>query len=107
MFLFFLEDGNSICTVVDLAKDLFNPENRDEMIKKVSMLNYRLNKWVKEGLFTKNQENGTYYYTINIENIHYDDSELKVGDKTIDTGKAIIFEMRDNNYVVCFLEQDV
>lgn len=107
MFLFFLENRNDDCTVVDVVKELFKPKNRNEMIRKVSMLNYRLNKWVKEGLFSKIKENGRYYYIINAENIHYDDSLLKVGDKTIETGKAIVFEMKDNNYVVCFLEQDV
>ena len=105
LFLFFLENGSLTHTVVDAVKDLFSPKNRDEMIKKTSMLTYRLKRWVKDGMFGVHNEKGVNKYTINIDNILYDDSSIIVGDATIQMGRAIVFEMKDNNYIVCFLEQ--
>lgn len=106
IFLYFLECEQETFTVVDIAKELFKPEDRECLIKKVSMINYRLRKWVKQGLFSVNVEHGVKYYSLNMQNIHYGDSSLTINNDSIETGKAIALQMKDNDYlIVCFLQK--
>ena len=67
IFVYFMESNLSTHTIVDATKAIYDPKDRQEMIKLVSRLTYRLKKWVDLEVFKTNMENGVKTYTINYE----------------------------------------
>ena len=106
LFLYFLENGTTTHTVVDIVKNIFGDISRDEMIKKTSMINYRLKKWCKQEYFTCEIKNNIKYYTIALKGVYYEDNcILSTAIETLNLGKALILEMVDNTYIVHFLNE--
>ena len=107
ILLFFLKNGNATSSACDVVKGLYEIKDRHDMIKKTNMISYRIKKWKKKKVFHEKKERGISLYTINLESIYYGECKIEVGDDTIlPFGKAIIFEMADNSYVVHFLKEN-
>lgn len=108
LMMFFLEYNGKTHTAVDVVKVLYSPDNRDDMIRFVNRVNYRLDKWVKQNVFIKEiKEEGNKkiaYYTVNLEGIYYGDTKLNIIDKEINTGEAIVLELKDGQYLISFKE---
>jgi len=106
LMMFFLEYNGKTHTSVDAVKVLYAPDNRDDMIRLVNRVNYRLNKWVERNVFIKEiKQDGNKkisYYTVNLEAIYYGDAELNIVGKRISAGEAIVLELKDGQYLVSF-----
>jgi len=107
IFLTFLESESNFLTNCDVAKKIYKPKNKHELIKHTTKLTYRLNKWVKNNLFDITKVKNINHYSINIKNITYGDSTLKVLDEEIQTGNALILELTDNSYIIQFISDKV
>ena len=109
LMMFFLEYNGQTQTACDAVKVLYEPDSREELIKLTNRVNHRLKKWVKENVFLKEikQEGNRKiaYYTINLDGIYYGNTELKVVGKSINTGDAIVLELKDGQYIVAFKDK--
>lgn len=106
LMMFFLEYNGKTHTSVDAVKVLYAPDNRNDMIKLVNRVNYRLDKWVKQNVFIreiKEEKNKKIaYYTVNLEGIYYGEAKLNIVGKKINVGEAIVLELKDGQYFVVF-----
>ena len=102
---FFLQSEETL-TTSDVAKFIFKPKNRDELIKKTNLIDYRMKQMAKNKIITFEIENGIRYYCLIEENFTYGESYLTVNGKQIETGLAITYKLPDNNYIIKFLEEE-
>lgn len=106
IMIFFLEYNGKTHTSCDVAKSFYSPETDAELRKYSTRIDYRLKKWVDRGVFIKEiraeGKRKIAYYTINLGGIYYGETELKVLEKTINTGDAIVLELKDGRYIVAF-----
>ncbi|GAG10788.1 unnamed protein product, partial [marine sediment metagenome] len=65
-------------TSTDIAKIIFSPKNRNELISKNTMIDYRMKKWVKSGLIINEIMNKVSHYSLNYDIITYGESHLSV-----------------------------
>ena len=94
-------------TVCDIVRSTINPKDDYEMIKQSNKLDYRCKKLQKDGILIQTIKNGKKYYKTNLDSIYYGEGVLKIGDTTLDIGKAIILELKDNRYYVAFIDNVV
>ena len=97
---------NESLTSTDIAKIIFNPKNRNELISKNTMIDYRMKKWLKSGLIINISTNKVRHYSLNDEIITFGESHLTVDGKQIDMGQALIIDLKDNGYLVKFLNEE-
>lgn len=97
---------NEYLTSTDIAKMIFTPKNRDEMIAKNTLISYRLKKWLKSGLIINNTVSGTKHYSLNDELITIGESFLTVDGKQIEMGNALIIDIKNNGYIIKFLDEE-
>lgn len=106
LMMFFLEYNGKTHTSVDVVKVLYAPDNRDDMIRCVNRVSYRLEKWVKQNVFLKEikreKNKNIAYYTANLEGIYYGEAELNIVGKKINAGEAIVLELKNGQYFVVF-----
>ena len=106
LMMFFLEYNGKTHTSVDVVKVLYDPDNRDDMIRFTNRVNYRLDKWVKLNIFQKEikheRNKNIAYYTVNLDGIYYGEAELNIVGKKINAGVAIVLELKDGQYLVAF-----
>ncbi len=106
LIMFFYNNNGQSHTSCDVVKVIYAPETNNELRNLTMRVDYRLKKWVKKGVFLKEiRQEGKRkiaYYTINLEGVYYGNTELKVVDKNINTGDAIILELKDGRYIVFF-----
>ena len=101
----FLQDEDNL-TTSDVAKFIFKPKNRDALIKKTNLIDYRMKKLAKDNIITFEIENGIRYYCLIEEKFTFGESYLTVNGKQIETGLAITYKLPDNNYIIKFLEEE-
>lgn len=108
LLLHFLEGSKEYYTVVDIVKSIYNPKKRMDLTNLVSMINYRLTKWIKQGIFTFKLNDKVRYYRLTKNKVIYGDSSLMIGDYRIESGTAIALQSKDDGYLsVCFFKKDV
>lgn len=97
---------NNCLTSTDIAKTVFKPKNRDEMIAKNTLITYRLKKWLKSGLIINETINKVKNYSLNEDLITFGESHLIVNGIKIEMGQALIIDLKDNGYIVKFLDEE-
>ena len=91
-------------TVCDIVRSTLKPKDDYEMIKHTNKLDYRCKKLQKDGILTQSIIAGKKYYKTNLENIYYGEGMLKIGEVTVNIGKAIVLELKDSRYYVAFID---
>lgn len=104
IFNLFVE--NDLLTSTEIAKKIFHPKNRNDLVAKNSFIDYRMKKWVKSGLIINKTTNKVRHYSLNDEIITFGESHLIVDGLQIDMGYALIIDMKHDGYIVKFLEED-
>lgn len=106
LLLYFYTNNGKSHTSCDVAKEFYCPETDNELRKYSTRIGYRLKKWVENGVFLREMKSEgkreTAYYNINLDGIYYGETELKVLNKSINTGDAIVLELKDGRYIVAF-----
>lgn len=97
---------NETLTSTDIAKMLFEPQDRDELIAKNTLISYRLKKWVKSGLIIYSVIEKANHYSLNKKAITIGDSFLKVDGVEVSMGYALVINMEKNGYIVKFLDAE-
>ncbi len=89
-------------TSTDIAKELFEPEDRDELIKKNTTVSYRLNKLVESNIVCV--KNGRIKrYSINDELTVQGESFLQVNGEQIEMGNALVLKIPNGMYLVQYI----
>jgi len=104
IFLAFLDDSEKEYTTSDIAKKIFEINDRYELIKKSSMISYRLDGWVEKELLTVKKSNNKNHYKINTERIHTGEGLLKINGIDVDMGMSMALEIEEGNYFIFFLD---
>ena len=104
IFNLFVE--SDLLTSTEIAKRIFYPKNRDELIAKNSLIDYRMKKWRKSGLIINKIINKVRHYGLNDEIITFGESHLTVNGTQINMGQALIIDLKKNGYIIKFLDED-
>lgn len=97
---------NDTLSSTDIAKLVFKPKNRDELIVKNNLIDYRLKKWLKSGLIIYTLDNKIKKYNLNDDIITFGESKLSINGTSVDMGNALIIDMKNNGYIVKFLDEE-
>ncbi len=92
-------------TSTDIAKILFCPETREELIKKNTLISYRLKKLVLWDII-KCKDGKARRYSINEEIIVSGESVLKVNGVSVEMGNATVVKIPNGLYLVQFFEDE-
>jgi len=106
IFNVFLSDDVDGLTTSYLAKKIFNTQNRNELIKKTTQIDYRLKKWHKNGILIYENKNNAKHYFFNKNTITLGESILSVNGKKIEMGEALLIELADKSYIIRFLDEE-
>lgn len=94
-------------TCTDIAKLIFNPKDRNEMIAKNSFIDYRLKQWIKNKILSVEIKEKKKLYSFNKEVITFGDSFISVDNKKIDMGLALVIDLAQNGYLVKFITEEI
>ena len=105
---FLASNKEKMFTVVDIVEEVFGELNRDDKLKKIAFINYRLGKLIEEDLVECIKENGIKYYTAALEGVYYEGNcVLTAAIDTIGLGEAIIIKHKDDTFTIHFIQNGV
>lgn len=104
IFECFIRKKDKELTTSDVAKEIFPIDNKYELIKKTSMIDYRIKKWKEIGLIIKKKNRKKNYFRLDKRRVHYGKGELKVNGVNINMGKVIALDIGDGGYYISFIE---
>lgn len=106
MLNLFIEEDNLTSTYI--AKFIFNPKNRDELLKKNNLIIGRLKTWVKRGIIINGTvENRTAHYNLNSKNIKMGQLLLSMEDGDVDElGEYLVIDIEGQDRIIFRLTEE-
>lgn len=92
------DSGYSNC---DIAKTLYEIKGREELIRKTSLVDYRLKKLVKAGFIVFKKGRSKRYF-LNTENSVSGKTFITVNDTKIDVGESMVITLNEGQYLILF-----
>lgn len=96
-----MDVNDSGYTNCDIAKILYEIDGREELIRKTSLVDYRLKKLVKAGFIVFEKGHPKRYF-LNTENSVSGKTFITVNDTKIDVGESMVITLNEGQYLILF-----
>ena len=96
----FVNAPQDFFTTTEIAKRVFIIKDRAELIKRTSLITYRLKKYSEQGIIVEITQNNIRQYRLNNENLLKGKTNLKVNKTSFDLGPSLVFNIDNTRCLI-------